>query len=201
MLSKLPKFLALARDPGVPRGGARCTPPVFWPQKTRKSGVYLPIFFACKNVQILAFFYKIMAIFDQKLTKNGQKSTIFHDFENYVCRIAPCVFRCKPVKSGWEKPANLYSTKCRIFGTPKPPAGAAPWWLTTLPADHPPHPPVGPVRSSRSKIVPSRFFSKKFFFKKKFFFAGLRLIYIAGATSSPPRIAIPKSYAPPLPVR
>ena len=111
-----------------------------------------------------------MAIFDQKLTKNDQKSTFFHVFENYVCRIAPCVFRCKPVKSGWEKPANLYSTKCRIFGTSRTPsAGAAPWWLTTLPADHPPHPPVGPVRSSRSKIVPARFFSKKFFFKKKFF--------------------------------
>ena len=53
----------------------------------------------------------------QKNAKNTKKMAffvIFRVFENVYSAYTPC-FCCKGRQSPWQKPANLYSTKCRIF--------------------------------------------------------------------------------------
>ena len=50
----------------------------------------------------------------KKNAKNGIFVIFFRFFENVYSAYTPC-FCCKGRQSPWQKPANLYSTKCRIF--------------------------------------------------------------------------------------
>ena len=66
------------------------------------------------------FTFCIFAFIWIKLQKNAKKMpkngifVIFRVFENVYSAYTPC-FCCKGRQSPWQKPANLYSTKCRIF--------------------------------------------------------------------------------------
>ena len=87
---------------------------------SRKSGVYPRCKKKCaKNAKKRVFRWKngdFWSIFDKFRAK-------FHVFKKNVLRIAPRVFRYKGASSVWRKPANLYSTKCRIFGISGPCGG------------------------------------------------------------------------------
>ena len=74
----------------------------------------------CKNVQKMAFLGEKACIFGQFVHNFAQKWPLF-------CGHSPPLQGCQSVG---KKPANLYSTKCRIFG-PRTPPPVAPWWDTS----------------------------------------------------------------------
>ena len=103
----------------------------FWNfrRKNVKKGSYPRHFFlqkSAKKVQKVAFSCIFLHFFCKKCQKNAL-------LKKTVLRIRPRVFCDKGTSSPWQKPANLYSTKCRIFGIPHPCPGGAPWWHTTSP--------------------------------------------------------------------
>ena len=77
-----------------------------------KNGVVPPRFFFHDFFDFLHFIW-----FKQKTQKTPKTAffVIFSFFWKRVQRIHPRVFCCKGRQSPWQKPANLYSTKCRIF--------------------------------------------------------------------------------------
>ena len=66
----------------------------------------------CKNVQKSAFLGEKACIFDHFVHNFAQKWPLFYGH-------SPPLQGCQSVG---KKPANLYSTKCRIFGPRTPPA-------------------------------------------------------------------------------
>jgi hypothetical protein len=74
----------------------------------------------CKNVQKMGFLGEKACIFGQFVHNFAQKWPLF-------CGHSPPLQGCQSVG---KKPANLYSTKCRIFG-PRTPPPVAPWWDTS----------------------------------------------------------------------
>jgi len=74
----------------------------------------------CKNVQKSAFLGEKACIFDHFVHNFAQKWPLFYGH-------SPPLQGCQSVG---KKPANLYSTKCRIFG-PRTPPPVAPWWDTS----------------------------------------------------------------------
>jgi hypothetical protein len=125
---------------GLGRGRSRDTQtpqnPDFGPAK--KSS--LP---PCKNVQKMAFLGEKACIFGQFVHNFAQKWPLF-------CGHSPPLQGCQSVG---KKPANLYSTKCRIFG-PRTPPPVAPWWDTSSR-----RPPTG-SRRPFSKNTKNRVFEK-----------------------------------------
>jgi hypothetical protein len=86
----------------------------------QKNRVYPCVFFFAKKVQKNAFFVKkrrFFAIFRRIFAKNDQKIVIFAHFFFFIGGLCYRKKRAQGVSSAWQKPANLYSTKCRIFGT------------------------------------------------------------------------------------
>ena len=129
----------------------------------KKQGVPLRVFFA-KKCEKNAFFVKkrrFFAIFRRIFAKNDQKIVIFAHFFFFIGGLCYRKKRAQGVSSAWQKPANLYSTKCRIFGTLRGTVVDS----TTLTGGKPP---FGPSRgprevSSRRQNCP-RNFPVKFFF-------------------------------------
>ena len=97
---------ALARPPGPEK------PPFLPCQKVAPP--------PCKNVQKSAFLGEKACIFDHFVHNFAQKWPLFYGH-------SPPLQGCQSVG---KKPANLYSTKCRIFG-PRTPPPVAPWWDTS----------------------------------------------------------------------
>jgi hypothetical protein len=87
----------------------------------------------CKNVQKMGFLGEKACIFGQFVHNFAQKWPLF-------CGHSPPLQGCQSVG---KKPANLYSTKCRIFG-PRTPPPVAPWWDTSSR-----RPPTGSRRPNR----------------------------------------------------
>jgi hypothetical protein len=105
--NKIPSWsVSLARPPGPEK------PPNLACQK-----VVPP---PCKNVQKSAFLGEKACIFDHFVHNFAQKWPLFYGH-------SPPLQGCQSVG---KKPANLYSTKCRIFG-PRTPPPVAPWWDTS----------------------------------------------------------------------
>lgn len=124
-------FASVAKIGGVPPGEKKV-------QKSAKKRV-----FRWKNGDFWSIFDKFRAK--------------FHVFKKNVLRIAPRVFRYKGASSVWRKPANLYSTKCRIFGISGPCGGTV--VDTTTPS------PTVREKNFFSQLPDAH---KFFFFKKKF---------------------------------
>jgi hypothetical protein len=105
--NKIPSWsVPLARHPGPEK-------PRFWAcQKVAPP--------PCKNVQKSAFLGEKACIFDHFVHNFAQKWPLFYGH-------SPPLQGCQSVG---KKPANLYSTKCRIFG-PRTPPPVAPWWDTS----------------------------------------------------------------------
>jgi hypothetical protein len=97
----------------------------------------------CKNVQKMGFLGEKACIFGQFVHNFAQKWPLF-------CGHSPPLQGCQSVG---KKPANLYSTKCRIFG-PRTPPPVAPWWDTSSR-----RPPTG-SRRPFSKNPKNRVFEK-----------------------------------------
>jgi hypothetical protein len=97
----------------------------------------------CKNVQKMGFLGEKACIFGQFVHNFAQKWPLF-------CGHSPPLQGCQSVG---KKPANLYSTKCRIFG-PRTPPPVAPWWDTSSR-----RPPTG-SRRPFSKNTKNRVFEK-----------------------------------------
>jgi hypothetical protein len=95
-------FLFRARAPAHPPGPEK---PRFWACQK----VVPP---PCKNVQKSAFLGEKACIFDHFVHNFAQKWPLFYGH-------SPPLQGCQSVG---KKPANLYSTKCRIFGPRTPPA-------------------------------------------------------------------------------
>ena len=79
-----------------------------------------------------------MRFLGEKVQKNGH---FWHFRAKSFLKLRNFDKHSSPFKGGIcavQNPANLYSTKCRIFGPPPPPPGA-PWWDTT--PRRPPRPP------------------------------------------------------------
>ena len=107
-----------------------------------KSGVSPPCFFLCKKPPKMAFFLKKRAFF-------GVFWPIFGHFwpksrKNVFSVGGVCYEKNtrQGLSSAWQKPANLYSTKCRIFGI-WPPVGGHRGGLHHFLRRRPP-PEVGP---------------------------------------------------------
>jgi hypothetical protein len=70
----------------------------------------------------------------QKMGFLGEKACIFGQFVHNFAQKWPLFCGHSPPLQGCQsvgkKPANLYSTKCRIFG-PRTPPPVAPWWDTS----------------------------------------------------------------------
>ena len=136
----------------------------------QKKGSYPRVFFFAKKCKKNAFFVKkrrFFAIFRRIFAKNDQKIVIFAHFFFFTGGLCYRKKRAQGVSSAWQKPANLYSTKCRIFGTLRGTVVDS----TTLTGGKPP---FGPSRgprevSSRRQNCPRNFPRQKFFFYKKFF--------------------------------
>jgi hypothetical protein len=99
------------------RGRSRDPPD---PQKPRFWACQKVVPPPCKNVQKMAFLGEKACIFGQFVHNFAQKWPLF-------CGHSPPLQGCQSVG---KKPANLYSTKCRIFG-PRTPPPVAPWWDTS----------------------------------------------------------------------
>ena len=85
-----------------------------------------------------------MRFLGEKVRKNGH---FWHFRAKSFLKLRNFDKHSSPFKGGIcavQNPANLYSTKCRIFGPPPPPPGA-PWWDTT---------PRRPPTASRSRKNP-----------------------------------------------
>jgi hypothetical protein len=74
----------------------------------------------CKKPPFLHFPRRKACNFDQFVHENAH---FWHLFCGHSSRPMGC-------QSVGKKPANLYSTKCRIFG-PRTPPPVAPWWDTS----------------------------------------------------------------------
>ena len=98
-------------------GAARATP---GPEKPRFWACQKVVPPPCKNVQKMGFLGEKACIFGQFVHNFAQKWPLF-------CGHSPPLQGCQSVG---KKPANLYSTKCRIFG-PRTPPPVAPWWDTS----------------------------------------------------------------------
>ena len=133
-------------------------------ENLQKKGSYPRVFFFAKKCKKNAFFVKkrrFFAIFRRIFAKNDQKIVIFAHFFFFIGGLCYRKKRAQGVSSAWQKPANLYSTKCRIFGTLRGTVVDS----TTLTGGKPP---FGPSRgprevSSRRQNCP-RNFPVKFFF-------------------------------------
>jgi hypothetical protein len=90
------------------------------PEKPPKSACQKVVPPPCKNVQKMGFLGEKACIFGQFVHNFAQKWPLF-------CGHSPPLQGCQSVG---KKPANLYSTKCRIFG-PRTPPPVAPWWDTS----------------------------------------------------------------------
>jgi hypothetical protein len=96
--------------------------------RATRSGPQKPPFLACQKVApppckkppFLHFPRRKVGIFDQFVHENAH---FWHTFCGHSSRPRRSV-------SVGKKPANLYSTKCRIFG-PRTPPPVAPWWDTS----------------------------------------------------------------------
>ena len=131
----------------------------------QKKGSYPRVFFFAKKCEKNAFFVKkrrFFAIFRRIFAKNDQKIVIFAHFFFFIGGLCYRKKRAQGVSSAWQKPANLYSTKCRIFGTLRGTVVDS----TTLTGESPifgPFPrPSG--ASSRHQKTPTCFSPPKFFF-------------------------------------
>jgi hypothetical protein len=79
----------------------------------------------CKKPPFLHFPRRKACNFDQFVHENAH---FWHLFCGHSSRPMGC-------QSVGKKPANLYSTKCRIFG-PRTPPPVAPWWDTSSRRPH-----------------------------------------------------------------
>lgn len=138
----------------------------------QKTGVSPPCFFLCKKCQKTPFFLKIVAFF-------GVFWPIFGHFwpksrKNAFSVGGVCYEKNarQGLSSAWQKPANLYSTKCRIFGI-WPPVGGHRGGLHHFlrrrpPPEVDPRPPGGPppetVKNTHVFFHPNNFFWKKIIF-------------------------------------
>jgi len=133
-------------------------------ENLQKKGSYPRVFFFAKKCKKNAFFVKkrrFFAIFRRIFAKNDQKIVIFRHFFFFIGGLCYRKKRAQGVSSAWQKPANLYSTKCRIFGTLRGTVVDS----TTLTGGKPP---FGPSRgprevSSRRQNCPRNFPVKIFF--------------------------------------
>jgi hypothetical protein len=97
-------------------------------RRARRPGPQKPPFLACQKVAPPPC---------KKCTKSafpGRKAGIFDRFVHEIAHFWHlfCGHSSRPMgcQSVGKKPANLYSTKCRIFG-PRTPPPVAPWWDTS----------------------------------------------------------------------
>jgi hypothetical protein len=102
-------------------------------RRARHAGPQKPPFLACQKVApppckkppFLHFPRRKACIFDRFVHENAH---FWHLFCGHSSRPMGC-------QSVGKKPANLYSTKCRIFG-PRTPPPVAPWWDTSSRRPH-----------------------------------------------------------------
>lgn len=101
-------------------------------------------------LKIWCFFAQKVHDFARFLHENVQKMSVFYEHSPPY----------KGVVSVWQKPANLYSTKCRIFGIFPPPV--APWWKST--SRRPPGAPGAscPQDPTRYNEMKNKFFKYKY---------------------------------------
>jgi hypothetical protein len=119
------KGFSITRNVNEKRSRARAT--------TRPRGPQKPPFLACQKVApppckkppFLHFPRRKACNFDRIVHENAH---FWHLFCGHSSRPMGC-------QSVGKKPANLYSTKCRIFG-PRTPPPVAPWWDTSSRRPH-----------------------------------------------------------------
>ena len=133
-----------ARTPGDPPLGG--SPP--------KKGSPLPARKIAKKVQFWGPNMPKMGILGPKMAIFGRILTIFDKFSKpsgELCREKNALRRRL---SAVQKPANLYSTKCRFFGPPPPPGGYQCTECTSRGSRGPS--PLGPAQARSPPSLPER---------------------------------------------